>query len=184
MKRRIAIAGAFLAAMGMLGAWMASTEAASERLAVQRIGFVNLMEIQTRSEPVNTQVNRAMEEAREGLKEKIAEAESLMKDKDKLIEESRNPSLLSEERKDAIKQEAQRLDERLGELEYQINRQIEQQVDAATVEASETIMSAIKTVADSRGYAMVLTDRSIIYAAPSADLTPLVIQYLNEREGR
>lgn len=161
-------------------AWLALSaatpvEAASDRLVQQKIGYVDLMEIQLKAEPVK----RLMDEAQKKLKPKMEEAQQNMARQDELQRQAKNPSILSDEKKDQLRKEMDKLTERLNDLNFQINRQMSQEVDKTTAEATAMIIRAVRTVAESQGYSLVLTTESLVYAAPSTNLTPVVINYLN-----
>jgi len=152
-----------------------SSHAASDRIVQQKIGYVDLMEIQLKATPVK----KLMDDAQRKLSPKMKEAEQAMERQDELQRQAKNPSILSDEKKNQMRQEMSKINEKLTELDFQINRQMSQEVDKTTAQATDMIMKAIRTVAESYGFTLVLTTDSLVYGAQSVNLTPAVIKYLN-----
>ena len=171
---RLVSMAAALAAFSMMSSTPAV--AATDSVAQQKIGYVDIEEIQFKALPVKQQIQTY--EKKFG--PKVTEAEKNMKRQQDLQREAKNTAVLSSDRREEIRKELDDLKRKLNDLDFQITNEMQKEIDEVSLRVGDMIMRAIKGVADANGFTLVLTKSSVVYGSPSVDLTPAVIQYLNK----
>jgi len=160
-----------------LAAWLAvagQAEAATQ-LAVGRVGFINLVDVQEKATPVRQQIDAATK----SIEELEAQADAKTQQLADLRKQSRNASVLSKEEQSRIAGEIEKVQEEIDDLSYRIRREMSKVEDKTISSALDLIVNAIDAVAKQQGYTLILKSESVVYGDPSCDITNAVIEHLN-----
>ncbi len=163
---RIVMMGLLLA-IGANSAW-----SATDRLVQQKIGYVDILEVQLKAAPVKA----LFDQAEKRVEPKMKDAESLINRRDALAKQT---SVKDAKQAAEARQQLADINDKLTLLEGQINRQMDQETNSTASKATDIIMRAVTAVAAGQGYTMVLKKQDLLYGIPSVDLTPAVVQYIN-----
>jgi Skp family chaperone for outer membrane proteins len=140
-----------------------------------RIAYIDLMEVQEKAIPIRDALARAEKKIEPMQKEIEAKIEEL----DVLDRSLRNASLLSKATVAENQRKAEALQDEIELLGFQIDRELGKAVDQTTSEAGQLIVEAIEDTAKAKGFAMVVSKDSLLYAIDSCDMTAAVIERLN-----
>jgi Skp family chaperone for outer membrane proteins len=168
-------AGALLAAAVCLLA-LGSTPASTPTPFCPRVGIVDTKAIMTRSQTVQATVGeaeQALSQRREEIDRQMAAHERERQD----LEQRR--AVLSDEQIQEREQKIRQLDEQIQDLQYEANKELGRLSRELMSPQSDRIVGAIEHVARVEGYDLVLPTEIVLFQNGRADLTPLVIEWLD-----
>ncbi len=154
-------------------------EAASDDKA-QKVGFVDLITVQNQARSVSLAIEGARDRVVESTEKMRQEAEEKTEQQKKLAEEYKAAAVLSKESRDELETQLEKLAVDIEFLTRKINREFEKSVDESASDTMEMILNAIKIVSREQGFSLVVTKSAVLYADSSSDLTPAVIERLND----
>ena len=160
------------AACGLLSLAVPTGQAAEGK-----IGFVNLAKVFDNYE--RTKSSDAVLEQKG--KQKEAELETKMNDLKKMRE---GLELLSEEMRESKSRQLEQKSDEVQLFRKNTAQDLRRERDRIAKDILEEIQKGIEEYAKANGYALIIDERSLLYGAPTIDLTDELLAALNKKPGK
>lgn len=151
--------------------------AANSALAQSKIGVADIDKIIERSQTVS----QAVKKAEATLKTRQNEIESKMNELQQSRQElERKRSVMSEDQVKSEQEKISRQTEQIKDLQYQTNKELSRIRQEVMPPEVDRIMEAVRQVARTDGYDVILPAETVLFHADKTDITSLVIQLLDK----
>lgn len=143
-----------------------------------KIGVVDMKEITDRSQSIQAR----MREVEKSLEPRKAQLDKSFMEVERMKRDLRNRrSVLSDEDVRDEQRRIRRLEGKVEDIQYEINKEFDRfQIDVITPEL-ERIEQTIQRIADDDDYDLILMKEGVIFYSERVDITPLVIHELDRK---